>query len=336
VNHETAQKIRQIAAEHGFRISAVARSLATSRTRTIGVVVTSIADPFVAEVVDGIEAEATASNYSVFLATCHADPEREMKVVYSFEERRVDGIVVTASRVGALYRPLLERMEIPIVLLNNQHPSQYAHCVMIENSEASHQAVRHLVELGHRSIAYIGDRFGYGSDSERFSGYRAALDEADIPFQPDLIVHGDGKLEGGTAAMEKLLAAPELPTAVFCYNDMTAIGALKAIRSRGLQVPTDISVVGFDDLPLTQYMEPPLTSVRQPKYEMGRIAAQVLLRLLEGSEAEQNIRVSGELVVRKSTAPPKENIACDYSCAQEPGRRQRHTASTSSRSSTGS
>jgi DNA-binding LacI/PurR family transcriptional regulator len=335
VNHETAEKIRQIAAEHGFRVSAVARSLATSRTRTIGVVVTSIADPFVAEVVDGIEAEATAGNYSVFLATCHADPEREMNVVYSFEERRVDGIVVTASRVGALYRPMLERMEIPIVLLNNQHPSQYAHCVTIENLEASRQAVRHLVDLGHRRIAYIGDRFGYSSDSERFSGYRSALDEADIPFQPDLVVHGDGKLEGGTAAMEKLLAAPELPTAVFCYNDMTAIGALKALRSRGLQVPADISLVGFDDLPLAQYMEPPLTTVRQPKYEMGRLAAQVLLTLLEGSEAEQNIQVRGELVVRHSTAAPKEDIACNYSYAQEPVRRQRRMVSSSSRSPTG-
>jgi DNA-binding LacI/PurR family transcriptional regulator len=334
VNPETAEKIRRIAEESGFRASAVARSLATSRTHTIGVVVTSIADPFVAEVVQGIEDEAVGANYSVFLANCNADPEREMKTVHSFEDRRVDGIVVTASRVGALYGPLLERMQIPIVLLNNQHPSQFAHSVLIENFEASRKIVAHLVALGHRRIAYIGDRTGYSSDSERFSGYRSALDEADVPFDPGLVAHGDGKLEGGIEAMEALLEASAPPTAVFCYNDMTAIGALKAVRTHGLTVPGDISLAGFDDLPLTLYMEPPLTTVRQPKREMGRLAMQVLLKLLAGEEAEQNVRVTGEVIVRESTAPPKETT-CNYSYAPKTQPRGKRTAFSSSPSATG-
>lgn len=334
VNPETAEKIRRIAAENGFRTSAIARSLATSRTSTIGVVVTSIADPFVAEVVSGIESEAIAHNYSVFLANCNADPGRELKVVHSFEDRRVDGIVVTASRVGALYGSLLEQMQIPIVLLNNQHPSHFAHSVLIENFEASRSAVNLLVELGHRRIAYIGDRFGYSSDSERFSGYRSALDEADIPFQPDLVVHGDGKAEGGSEAMERLLAAPERPTAVFCYNDMTAIGGLKTIRTHGLKVPDDISLVGFDDLPLTLYVDPPLTTVRQPKYDMGRLAMQVLLKLIAGVDAEQDVKVTGKLIVRQSTAPPKEKTECNYSYAPKTGRKRKRTAFSSSHSAT--
>ena len=317
--------IARIAEKNGFRTSAVARSLATSRTATIGVVVTSISDPFVAEVVNGIEEEAIAQNYSVFLASCHADSERELKVVHSFEERRVDGIVVTASRVGALYASLLGQMQIPIVLLNNQHPSQYAHSVLIENFEASRAAVSHLLQLGHERIAYIGDRLGYGSDSERFSGYRSALDEAGIPFRPDFVVHGDGKAEGGSAAMQTLLMAASLPTAVFCYNDMTAIGALKTIRSHQLNVPGDISLVGFDDLPLALYMDPPLTTVRQPKHEMGRLAMQVLLKLMAGIDSEQNVRVSGELVIRESTAPPKEKTECNYSYAPKTERTQKHT-----------
>jgi DNA-binding LacI/PurR family transcriptional regulator len=335
VNRETAEKIRRIAAENGFRASAVARSLATSRTNTIGVVVTSISDPFVAEVVSGIEDEATAHNYSVFLANCNADPGRELKIVNSFEDRRVDGIVVTASRVGALYGSILERMQIPIVLLNNQHPSHFAHSILIENLEASRTAVQHLIELGHRRIAYIGDRFGYGSDSERFSGYRSALDEADIPFQPDLITHGNGKVEGGVAAMQRLLEVPERPTAVFCYNDMTAIGALRTLRVNGLRVPADMSLVGFDDLPLTLYMEPPLTTVRQPTHEMGRLAMEVLLKLLAGSDTEQNVRVTGELVVRESTAPPKEMPSCNYSSVQKTERKRKRTVISTSRSTTG-
>jgi DNA-binding LacI/PurR family transcriptional regulator len=332
VNPKTAQRIRQIAAEYGFRTSAVARSLATSRTRTIGVVVTSIADPFVAEVVNGIEEEAIAQDYSVFLASCHADPKREIKVVQSFEDRRVDGIVVTASRVGALYAPVLQKLHIPIVLLNNQHPSHFAHSVLIENFEASRRAVGYLIKLGHRRIAYIGDRFGYSSDSERFSGYRSALDEAGLPFRPELVVHGDGRAESGTSAIGTLLRVAEPATAVFCYNDMTAIGALKGLGEHGLRVPEDISIVGFDDLPLASYMRPPLTTVRQPKHEMGRLAAQVLLKLIDGSDAEQSIQVAGELIVRQSTAQIKENGSCSYSGGPKTARRMKSKALTSSRS----
>jgi DNA-binding LacI/PurR family transcriptional regulator len=330
VNTETAKKIRRIAAENGFRTSAVARSLATSRTRTIGVVVTSIADPFVAEVFDGIEEEAIARDYSVFLASCHADPKREVKVVQSFEDRRVDGIVVTASRVGALYAPVLEQLQIPIVLVNNQHPSHYAHSVLIENFDASRCAVAHLIKLGHERIAYIGDRFGYGSDSERFSGYRSALDEAGFPFRPELVVHGDGKADGGTCAMEALLKAPAPPTAVFCYNDMTAIGALKTLWAHGLRVPDDISIVGFDDLPLASYVRPPLTTVRQPKREMGRLATQVLLKLIAGSDPEQSIKIAGELIIRQSTAEAKENGSCNYSRGRKTARKQKSRAFNSS------
>jgi DNA-binding LacI/PurR family transcriptional regulator len=246
----------------------------------------------------------------------------------------VDGIVVTASRVGALYGPLLERMQIPIVLLNNQHPSQFAHSILIENFQASREIVSHLIDLGHRRIAYIGDRIGYSSDSERFSGYRSALDGADVPFEPGLVAHGNGKPEGGTEAMNTLLRSHEPPTAVFCYNDMTAIGALKAIRACGLTVPGDISLAGFDDLPLASYMEPPLTTVRQPKHEMGRLAMQVLLKLMAGEEADQNVRVTGKVIVRQSTAPPKETNICNYSYARKTLPRAKRTGSSSSRSAT--
>ena len=302
VNPETAERIRRIAVESGYRPSAVARSLVTSKTHTVGVVVTSIADPFVAGVVAGIEDEANAHEYSVFLANSNADPAREIKVVRSFEERRVDGIIVTASRVGALYADVLSQVRIPVVLLNNEHPSEFVHSVRIADYEAGRQAARHLRDLGHRRIAYIGDRYGRSSDTERFSGYRATLDEADIPFQPDLVVHGDGLPEGGALAMERLLQLPDLPSAVFCFNDMTAIGALKAARMHGLEVPRDISIIGFDDLFFAQYTEPPLTTIRQPEHEMGRLAMETLLKLLGGNEAEQSIKVPGELIVRQSTA----------------------------------
>jgi DNA-binding LacI/PurR family transcriptional regulator len=306
ISPETTDRIRRIAEDSGYRLSAAARSLVTSRSSTIGVVVTTIADPFAAEVVLGIEDAANDHHYSVILANSNAEPDREVRVVRAFEERRVDGIIVTSSRVGAVYAEKLSQTQIPIVLLNNQHPSEFIHSVMIDNLAASLQATRHLIELGHRRIAYIGDRFGCQSDTERFSGYRTALDHADLPFLPHFVAHGNGKPEEGASAMENLLRLPVLPTAVFCYNDMTALGAMRAISARRLHVPADISIVGFDDLFLAQYAAPPLTTVRQPMREMGRLAMETLIKLLGGSGSQRNIKVPGELIVRQSTAHPKE------------------------------
>ena len=304
VKAETGALIRRIAEEQGYTVSAVARSLVTKRTNTIGVVVTSIANPFVGEVVSGIEEFALAHGYSILLATCHADPARELRAVQSFHERRVDGILVNSSRVGALYLPLLADMKVPIVLINNQYPGDFVFSVTIDNLNSGRKATRHLVELGHKRIGYVGNQFGLQADTERFTGYRQTLEEADIGFQPELVTHGDGGPEGGVQAMEKLLALPEPPTAVFCYNDMSALGVLRAAREHGLNVPGDLSVVGLDDLFLASYTDPPLTTVQQPTHQMGCLAAQILLDLLSGGKPESRITLDGQLIVRQSTAPP--------------------------------
>jgi DNA-binding LacI/PurR family transcriptional regulator len=301
VNPETRALIRKIAAEKGYTVSAVARSLVTRRTNTLGVVVTSIADPFVGEVVGGIEEFALGHDYSVILATCHADPEREKRAVRTLQERRVDGILVTASRVGALYLPMLEEMKVPIVLINNQYPGEFGYHVSIDNPAGARDITNHLIGLGHRRIAYIGDRFGLHSDTERCCGYRESLEAGGIPFDPSLTVTGDSGPESGVVAMRELLDRADPPTAVFCYNDMSAYGAMRAARDRGLRVPEDISIAGFDDLFLSSFTDPPLTTVRQPKHEMGRDAAGILLDLLAGGNPV-SISKPGQLMARQSTA----------------------------------
>jgi DNA-binding LacI/PurR family transcriptional regulator len=301
VSPETRALIHKIAAEKGYTVSAVARSLVTRRTNTLGVVVTSIADPFVGEVVGGIEEFAEGHAYSVILATCHADPEREKRAVRSLQERRVDGILVTASRVGALYLPMLEEMKVPIVLINNQYPGEFGYHVSIDNPAGARAVTNHLIGLGHRRIAYIGDRFGLHSDTERCAGYRESLEAAGIPFDPALAVTGDSGPESAVVAMRELLDRADPPTAVFCYNDMSAYGAMRAARDRGLHVPDDISIAGFDDLFLSSYTDPPLTTVRQPKHEMGRDAAGILLDLLAGGNPI-SISKPGKLMARRSTA----------------------------------
>ena len=271
---------------------------------TVGCVPTDIADPFVGEVVNGIEEVANRQGYAVFLASSHADPQKELDVVRTFRERRVDGVIVPASRVGSLYLPHLAELRIPIVLVNNQYPGTFTHSVSIDNVGAARRITSHLLTLGHRRIAYIGNRSGSQADTDRLSGYRTELRKARLPLRSELIMHADATPEGGRAAMQRLFARGR-PTAVFCYDDLTALGALAAARSAGVSVPGELSIVGFDDLFVSSYTAPPLTTIRQPMKEMGRRAAEILLALLRGEAAERKVKFQGTLVVRESTAPAR-------------------------------
>ncbi len=303
VNRLTAERIRRIAKDAGYRPNTIGRSLATSRTRTIGFVVTTVADPFVAEVAAGIEDVARQRGYAVFLANSNADPDREVAVVRSFQERRVDGVIVMASRVGGLYMPLLAELDVPIMLVDNQHPGGFAHSISIDDRGGARLMTSHLAALGHKRIAYVGDRNGMQSDADRMSGYADALQSSGIELDAAYVALGNGAPAGGLEAMQSLLALKQRPTAVFCYNDMTAIGALRALHKAGVRVPAEMSVAGFDDLAIASFLQPPLTTVRQPKAEMGRQAAAILFELLEGKQLEARITVPGELIVRESTAP---------------------------------
>jgi DNA-binding LacI/PurR family transcriptional regulator len=314
ISPETAERIRRLAAEHGYSPSLAARSLVTRRTQTVGCVVTSISDPFVAGVVTGVEEIADRHGYSVFLANSNADAKRELDVVRSFRERRVDGILVAASRVGAKYLPHLRELQIPIVLINNQQAGDFINSVSIDNLKAAKVIVEHLIALGHREIAYIGDEYGDQSDRERCSAYRETLEKAGIPVKNDFIIRAVPGPEGGEEQMSRLLQMPRRPTAVFCYDDLLALGALKAIRKAKLDIPADISVVGFDDVFVSSFTYPPLTTIRQPMKSMGRRAMTILLELLsrpaEETRAENwHVKVSGKLVIRESTARPRISLS---------------------------
>ncbi|MFL6447615.1 MAG: LacI family DNA-binding transcriptional regulator [Bryobacteraceae bacterium] len=301
----TAQRIQQIAQEQGYTASAVARSLVTRRTQAIGVVVTSIADPFNGDVVAGIEEVANERGYSVILATSQADPDRELAVVRSCQERRVDGILVASSRVGALYVPVLSELDVPIVLINNQHGSDFAYSIRIDNVHGMRLATEHLLALGHRRIAYVGDRFGLHSDEERFAGYASALAACQIPLDKELVANGNGKADEAGSALDQLLKRGAMPSAIACYNDMTALGLMQRAQELGISVPGELSVTGFDDIPFAAFAMPPLTTVRQPRREMGRQAMRLLFARLSDEPAEKTSVINGELIVRGSTAPQR-------------------------------
>lgn len=307
VSAETKLRIQRLADEMGYSPDAQARSLVMGRTQTIGVVVTTITDPFIAEVVQSIETTAHQHNYSVILASSKSEPEREIAAVEMLHSKRVDGVVVTSSRVGALYQAHLDRLGVPVVLLNShtKESGSYTFSINVDNRHGGFLATAHLIELSHRRIAYIAGPANHSDDLDRLAGYREALAWAGVPFDPALIVAGTGEAGGGQKALPQLLALDPRPTAAFCYNDMTAIGLLHAARAQGLDIPGDLALVGFDDIPFASYVQPPLTTVAQPKPEMGRRAVEMVLALLaetaDGLEAVSDILVQGELVVRASS-----------------------------------
>lgn len=300
ISEETSNRVRRLAEEMGYTPSLLARSLVTQDTATIGLVLTSVSDPFVGQLVLGVEDVAYRAGYSVFLGSSYRSADLERELVRSFYGRRTSGIVVTGSQIDLGYLQLRKRFLFPVVLINCP---AYPHSISTDNLSGARQAVDLLVRLGHRRIAYVANPLSYNANLERLAGYRAVLAEAGTVPDGSLIVAGDGGVTRGAEAMERLLALPQPPTAVFCFNDMTAVGVMYTLARVGLRVPADCSVIGFDDLELAAYFCPPLTTIRQPRRQMGERAMHMLLALIEGQGSPQAEILPTELVVRSTTGP---------------------------------
>jgi DNA-binding LacI/PurR family transcriptional regulator len=197
--------------------------------------------------------------------------------------------------------PLLKQIGVPIVLINSQQPGPYIYSVAVDNVQGGQLATSHLISQGHRRIGYLGGPPDHSSNLDRMNGYMHALADAQLPFDAALVQHGNGRADSGEL-VGPLLSQSKPPTAIFCYNDWTAIGAMHALKRRGLRVPEDVSVIGFDNIEFAMYVDPPLTTIHQPKVEMGRRAMTMLIDLLQGKNVT-NFMAPGELVVRSSTRP---------------------------------
>lgn len=300
ISLKTRRQIQQKAAEMGYLPSAVARSLVTRRTHFIGVVVTTITDLFFAEVTQAIEETAEKSNYNVILVSSGGKPEHELEIIRALRERRVDGIILISPYIRKGNRFIGQETELPVVTVNKFYQEYIGYSVEVDNNSSSREATQHLLDLGHRRIAHIAGLAEEWDSIERQRGYQQALQAYGLPVDPALIVRSNGRSKGGMEAMQQLLALPTRPTAVFCYNDATALGAMRAAHVAGLHIPQDLSVVGFDDIDLAPYFEPALTTVAQSKREMGQKAVQMILSLLAGDNVEDCI-LPGRLIVREST-----------------------------------
>lgn len=303
----TSGRIKRLADRMGYVPSAAARSLKTSHTRALGVVVTNIADPFLGEVVRGIEAAALEAGYSLFLAASHRDPDREKAVLRALAEHRAEGAIVCSSQVSQRHLLDLEHTGMPVVLVNNQVAGHFAHSIAHDDVWGGRVVARHLLGLGHRQIACLENAAGGQASLDRRAGYLAEMAAAGLEVLPEWLLSGpNGRPAGGAAGAEAFLALRPLPTALFCFNDMMALGVLQRLKQAGLRVPHDVSVAGFDDVFVAEFADPPLTTFAQPKYQLGRDAAELLVALLAGpAPARPTVRtIRGELVVRASTIAP--------------------------------
>ncbi len=293
--------------ELGYRPSVVARSLRMRRTRTFGLIVTDIQNPFFPELVQAADDAARVAGYSILLGSAAYDEQRAMHYLALMVDRRVDGLIVASSQISSAGWKWLADSPVPVVVVNAEPSGSSVPVITSDNLAGSRLAVDHLVALGHRRIGYIRGPQAFTAATPRLEGFQLACSQAGLDPSDTPIVGGEGDAESGRRAAVELLGHRPRVTAIACYNDLTAIGASRTIREAGLRIPGDVSVVGFDDIAAAAWVCPPLTTVAQRKAEMGRLAVDALAQALEepGSQRPAEvIRLMPRLVVRESSAPP--------------------------------
>ncbi|MBC8728693.1 LacI family DNA-binding transcriptional regulator [Paraburkholderia sp. UCT2] len=294
------QAVEAAIARFNYRPNVLARSLASGRTETIGVLTQAVSSPFYAEWLRGIEESLYEPGFTPIFVSSRWNIDDEKARLEQFIARRVDGIILLHAQLDESTLTDYSRHAPMLVLGRSVQNSATLAGLPIDNMQGARDATHHLIEQGHREIAFIAGPASHEDAIERLVGYQTALEEAGIGFDAELVEQGDYLETGGVAAMERLMARHRSFSAVFCANDQTAYGARLAMFRRGVRVPDDVSLVGFDDLPTSSYMTPPLTTVRQPTYEIGRLAAQGIVQMIR----KQSIALSPiplTLVTRETT-----------------------------------
>jgi LacI family transcriptional regulator len=303
VNPETRDRVEQAMHTLGYHPNVLARSLRRGETHTIGIILPDSTNPYFAEVVRGIEDSSFSQGYSVILCNSDNDLEKERLYTNVLLEKQVDGVIFVAAGLSAKNIQNLQNRAVPYVLIDRRVPGTEADYVLGDNQGGGFLATNHLVELGHRHIACLAGPAGVKLSSERIAGYQQALHEADIPLNPDWIVEGDFQYQSGYDAAQRLFTSQPAPTAIFACNDLMAIGVYRYAHEAGMDIPQKLSIVGFDDVRLAAYTNPPLTTIRQSKHEMGSLAARLLMeRMAEPDKTPRLEILRTELIVRESTA----------------------------------
>jgi len=303
VSPELTNRVQAAMQELGYQPNRLARSLRLGKTLTIGMIIPDGVNPFFAEVARGIEDTGFEHGYSVILCNSDGDLEKELHYTKVLNAKRVDGIIFVAVGVSHEHIQMLQARKLPVVVVDREIPGVNVSTVITDNQKGGWLATNHLIELGHRRIACIAGPNNLTPSAARVTGYQQALKEHNIELNETLILRGDFQYQSGYRLMKQLLENETVPTAVFACNDLMATGALCAVVEMGFRVPEDISIVGFDDIDLASYTTPPLTTIRQPKYEMGVFAVGLLLDQIKDTNPKPERHIlDTELVTRKSSA----------------------------------
>lgn len=300
----TRQRVKRAAEELGYVANFAARSLRGGRTNLLGVVVHDLTAQYFATIVHGANEAAIRGGRDLVLYTTSADQERERERVGALNSGLADGILIIAPRNSDDYLQTLERSRVPVVLVSPGGLATHLPSVGGDNYGGMRAATQHLIGWGHSRIGFIVGNPKDEPSRERLRAYREGLHEASLPFDASLVIPGNFTVARGFSATEELLNLDDPPSAILAANDLSAFGVIEAVKSRGLRVPDDVSVVGFDDIPMAGQSYPPLTTVRHPLHDMGEQAVKRLLALIEGGTVgTEQLELPSELIVRASTGP---------------------------------
>ena len=302
VAEPTKQRVLAAIERLRYEPSSVAQSLKRDKSHAIGLLITDISNPFFTSLVRGVEDVASRAGYSVILCNTDEDPAKELSYLHVLRRKRVDGILLAPTGTRQPYMDALVEAAFPIVCIDRPSPGLPGDAVLVENVAGARAAVEHLIGLGHRRVGVISGLAPVGTSSERLEGYRQALRAHGLPEEPALVREGNSRLDGGYRRMNELLDLPTPPTAVFTTNNLMTLGALGALQARGVRVPDDMAVVGFDDFEWAIVLRPRLTTVAQPTYEIGETAARLLLERIEKKVdgAPRRVVLPTQLLVRES------------------------------------
>ena len=302
ISTETKTTIREIAKKYNYIPNQIARALKTKKTKTVGLIISDITNPFFPEITKGVEDSCIKKGYSVILCNSNYSLEQETEYLNMLIEKGVDGIILTPHSVNHLHEYFFEINKIPFVLIDIRPTNTNINCVYVDQEEGANIAINYLIEKGHRNIAFITGPTDLPSANQAIRGYKKAFNEKNLKVNDKFIIETPQKIESAYLETKQLLKTHENLTAIFSLSDTLCIGIYQAIYETNLRIPDDIAVIGYDDLPVTRFMDPPLTTVYQAKYEVGSLAAEMLIEQINTKTrwSPRTIKLSPRLVIRRS------------------------------------
>tara|TARA_Y100001956_G_scaffold80293_1_gene95203 strand:+ start:1463 stop:2470 length:1008 start_codon:yes stop_codon:yes gene_type:complete len=302
VSEEISERVNNAAKQLNYTPSALARSLKVNRTKTIGMLVTTSTNPFFGEVVKGVERSCYQQGYNLILCNTEGDNERMRESINTLLQKRVDGLILMCSSLEGERIDVFEKYpDIPVVVMD-WGPMLFTSDKIQDNSlRGGYIAAKHLIEAGHKDIGCITGPLVKHQAQMRYEGYKRALNEAQLDFNPNWIIESDFECEGGYSAFNKMYEKGKLPSALFVSNDMMAMGVINAANEKGVRIPEDLSIIGYDDIQISKFMTPSLTTIHQPKYRLGKAAVEALLNKLDGHSSDAQIVQLEPTLVERAT-----------------------------------